>query len=126
MDETPNTFTDPNAQISSISMWTNPGVTVIIVSQTLSDPSSTVTSERTVTNAAGQATAETFESILTGKTNAFASTMTIGDSASDSQQNIIVSQTVVGSQRVKYFCGEDHDRRRRSDHRANLPDNPTR
>lgn len=111
IDDIPSAPAEPNAQIPSISTWTDPGVTVLIVSQTTTGPSSTVTSQRTVTNAAGQATVETLESTVAGKTSVFESTMTMGDSTSDIQPNIVVSQTVVEPSRVasveKTTTGED-------------------
>lgn len=90
----------PGAPLPSISTLPSPSVTVLVASQTTIDPSRTVTSERTVTDAADQAMVETYELIISGKTNVFEPAVTVSGARSESQQAIVVEQTVVGSSRV--------------------------
>lgn len=90
----------PGAWLPSPPALPSPSVTVLVISQTTIGPSSTVTIERTGTDAAGQATAETYESIIAGKTSVFDSTVTVSGEWSESQQAIVIEQTVVGSPRI--------------------------
>lgn len=90
----------PGAWLPSPPALPSPSVTVLVISQSTIGPSSTVTIERTGTDAAGQATVETYESIIAGKTSVFDSTVTVSGEWSESQQAIVIEQTVVGSPRI--------------------------
>lgn len=79
-----------------------PQITVIIVPQTITDSSSTITSERTLTDSAGQVTVETFETIAAGKPKVVESTMTISSLRDENQYATVGALTVIGSSKITF------------------------
>lgn len=92
--------TQPNDQVLSTP---TPSLTVVLVPQTTTGTSQIITSERTVTNAAGQTALETYESTVAGVMNVFVSTATVSNAASKSHNVIVIAQTTVGSPMATLF-----------------------